>query len=62
MCESVTGLFMGREVAWTVDDLHCRIRSGVTAAKAIKTNALAIEIRVSYAATDFVSLADRKGT
>ncbi len=31
------GLFMGREVAWIVGDLHCRIRSGVTAAKAIET-------------------------
>jgi hypothetical protein len=36
VCESVIGLFMGREVAWIVGDLHCRIRSDVTAAKAIE--------------------------
>jgi hypothetical protein len=37
MCESVTGFFMTLELAWTVGDLHYRIRSGVTSAKAIET-------------------------
>src|SRR2546421_148331 len=36
MCELVIGLSTGPNAAWTVCDLHCRIRSGVTLAKAIE--------------------------
>jgi hypothetical protein len=36
MCESVIGLFTGRDVASTVGGSQCRTRSGVTPAKAIE--------------------------